>query len=149
MGDVFFSGSLLSLGVCACCLSPGAAQAGTRRARTSPRRRCSRAARAAECVPIEVCDRVDAREADADDAEEAAALELVVEAEHPLAAREEVARVLEEQEADEVGVEHRAEQLVELGIGSIQSFVHLCQLGIQMRFLIACSLINVLPSRLR
>ena len=48
------------------------------------------------------------------DAEEAAALELVVEAEHPLAAREEVARVLEEQEADEVGVEHRAEQLVAL-----------------------------------
>jgi len=36
----------------------------------------------------------------------------VVEAEHPLAAGEEVTRVLEEVEADDVRVEHAAQQLV-------------------------------------
>mmetsp|Transcript_2742 Transcript_2742/g.7859 ORF Transcript_2742/g.7859 Transcript_2742/m.7859 type:complete len:257 (+) Transcript_2742:1679-2449(+) len=50
--------------------------------------------------------------------EEAARHELVLEAEHALAAREEGAGVLEEVEADEVCVEHAAQQLVAHGDGA-------------------------------
>mmetsp|Transcript_16297 Transcript_16297/g.48311 ORF Transcript_16297/g.48311 Transcript_16297/m.48311 type:complete len:492 (+) Transcript_16297:981-2456(+) len=52
------------------------------------------------------------------DAQEAARLELVLEAEQPLARGEEVARVLEEQEADHVRVQHRSEQLLADGDGA-------------------------------
>ena len=52
------------------------------------------------------------------DAEEAPLLELVLKPEHPLAAGEEVARVLEEEEADQVDVEERSEQLETHGDGT-------------------------------
>eukprot|EP00962_Isochrysis_galbana_P042661 scaffold16030_cov118-Isochrysis_galbana.AAC.2 len=42
-------------------------------------------------------------------------VELVFEAQHPLAARQKVARVLKHEEAEQVGVEQRAEQLVAHG----------------------------------
>ena len=42
---------------------------------------------------------------------EATWMELILKPEHPLAAGEEVARVLEDVEADQVGVEHAADEL--------------------------------------